>query len=109
MSKTNTACLDVIGIDYSVVAVAGDEYVVTYGTGEGTFAYAMLDITLESERYEAMPDAKKDEYDYSGGFCNCVDPVADVKVARELIRMGHGSIYHGGSCMPVIAGSAGRR
>jgi hypothetical protein len=47
MSKTNTECLDVLGIDYSVVAVADDEYVVTYGTGEGTFAYAALDITLE--------------------------------------------------------------
>jgi hypothetical protein len=57
---------------------------------------------LESERYEAMTDEDKDQYDYSEQFCNCVDPVTDRQVAVALREMGHGVICHGGSCMPVI-------
>jgi hypothetical protein len=109
---TNTNCLDALSISYALVTVDGTEYIVTVGTGEGTFAYLAEVITAESERYDAMPamgrdtDTRhitgKDEYDYSEHFCSQCSPESDrdlaiALAARELIR-----IHAPGSCHLVL-------
>lgn len=52
--RINTSCLEDLKIDFSTCRAAGVDYVVTTGTGEGTFAYLRSDIEEESERFDAM-------------------------------------------------------
>lgn len=103
MTNTNTSCLDALGISYYSTVADGDEYIVTTGTGEGTFAYLALDIASESDRYDALTDDEKESYDYSAEFCGHVSPEDGRDLAISLAATDEERIYRGGVCTRVLS------
>lgn len=99
---SNASCLDALDISYTSVTIDGTEYLVTDGTGEGTFAYLASEITAESERYEAMTGSRKDEYDYSEQFCSLCSPESDRDLAIALAAREEIRIHAPGSCHLVL-------
>ena len=73
------------------LVIDGEAYVVTTGTGDGTFAYYASDIYL----YDAI------DGDYND-FCDAVEALHDEALAIEIYRQTELVIDHPGICMPVL-------
>jgi hypothetical protein len=66
-------------------------YVVTYGTGEGEFAYHVVDVERFLRSFE--PVAREDREDGSdepySAFCRACTPVASRRIAFRMAREGY--------------------
>ena len=79
-------------------------YVITYGTGEGTFAYHVRDVKRFLSRYK--PVTRKDREDGSDEpytkFCYAVSPVESRRIAMRIARALGRRICSAGSCRSIL-------
>lgn len=101
------------GCSAEAYELAGQWYVVTYGTGEGTFAYladCVEDLDLEAgwvkcdEAWDYSAWAKRNEaWDYSA-WCRRGAPsvCGDIDVAIDYYRQTGGGLLSSDACQPIL-------
>lgn len=93
---------DGVTVTASAKTLAGDEYIITSGTGEGpgVFAYLGSDVERFLDRMEAEG---RESADYSADFCGRVAPVESIEVAWALAAQGQ-CLLRAGICGPLLVG-----